>query len=170
MAGQLSFDVGDDDRRGYRGPDVADLVGISYRQLDHWTRTDLVRASVREASGSGTQRLYGFRDVLELRVIKRLLDAGISLQKVRTAFEAVREEGRDIAEVTLASNGGSVLLFDEDESVVDLLKRGQGVFAIAVQPVADELRGQVTQLTPEMVVPAPVGALESVADEGVAAV
>ena len=68
---------------GYRGPLVCKIVGITYRQLDYWARTDLVRPSVCDANGSGTQRLYSYRDLVELKVIKRLLDADISLQAAR---------------------------------------------------------------------------------------
>ena len=73
---------------GYRGPTACKAAGITYRQLDYWARTGLVEPSVRGATGSGTQRLYGFRDILVLKVVKRLLDTGVSLQQIRVAIQA----------------------------------------------------------------------------------
>ena len=101
MAEQPSVD------HGYRGPQVCKIVGITYRQLDYWARTDLVRPSVCDANGSGTQRLYSYRDLVELKVIKRLLDAGISLQAARKAIEYLREQlGDDLASAHLVLDGG----------------------------------------------------------------
>src|ERR1700704_1809014 len=90
---------------GYRGPQVCTLVGITYRQLDYWARTDLLRPSITEAKGSGTQRRYSYRDLLELKVIKRLLDAGVSLQSARRAIQCLRESGEDLASANLVLNG-----------------------------------------------------------------
>lgn len=78
---------------GYRGVTACHAAGISYRQLDYWARTTLVVPSVRDASGSGTSRLYSFRDLVVLKVVKRLLDAGVSLQNIRKAIEALRSRG-----------------------------------------------------------------------------
>jgi DNA-binding transcriptional MerR regulator len=151
-AGQLALDVGDAaDREGFRGPTVCKIVGISYRQLDYWARTELVQPSYRQASGSGTQRLYSFDDVVRLKVVKRLLDTGVSLQKVRLAVDELRARGRSLAETTLVSDGTSVFAVDEDQQVLDLLRRGQAVFAIALDPVVDELRGEVTAFPTERV-------------------
>src|SRR5262245_41145481 len=97
---------------GYRGTTACAAAGISYRQLDYWARTGLVEPSVRPATGSGSQRLYGFRDILVLRVVKRLLDTGISLQQIRSAVVHLRERGSaNLAEVTLMSDGVSVYEF-----------------------------------------------------------
>jgi DNA-binding transcriptional MerR regulator len=149
-AGQLALDVGDAAvREGYRGTAVVKIVGITYRQLDYWARTGLVEPSVRKATGSGTQRLYSFDDVVRLRVVKRLLDTGVSLQKVRLAVDELRSRGRSLADATLVSHGDSVYLLDDDASLVDLLRRGQGVFAIALGPVIDELKGEVTAFPTE---------------------
>ncbi|GGI04873.1 hypothetical protein GCM10011354_11270 [Egicoccus halophilus] len=148
--GQLALDVGDAGvREGYRGSSVTKIVGITYRQLDYWARTALVEPSVRKATGSGTQRLYSFDDVVRLRVVKRLLDTGVSLQKVRQAVDELRARGRSLADATLVSHGDSVYLLEDDASLVDLLRRGQGVFAIALGPVIDELRGEVTAFPTE---------------------
>jgi DNA-binding transcriptional MerR regulator len=149
-AGQLAFDVGDAAvREGYRGTAVVKIVGITYRQLDYWAWTGLARPSFRKATGSGTQRLYSFDDVVRLRVVKRLLDTGVSLQKVRLAVDELRARGRSLADATLVSHGDSVYLLDDDASLVDLLRRGQGVFAIALGPVIDELKGEVTAFPTE---------------------
>ena len=140
-------------REGYRGPTVCKIVGITYRQLDYWARTALVEPSVRRAEGSGTQRLYSFDDVVRLRVVKRLLDTGVSLQKVRLAVDELRAHGRSLADVTLVSDGESVYAVDDDATMFDLLRRGQGVFAIALGPVVEELEGEVTAFPSERLAP-----------------
>jgi DNA-binding transcriptional MerR regulator len=134
---------------GYRAPKVSKLVGISYRQLDYWTTCGLVSASVRDADGSGSQRLYSFADIVQLRVIKRLLDTGVSLTKIRAAIEHIRDRGLDLRHVTLVSDGKTVYALNDEREVVDLLHQGQGVFAIAVDPVIDQLEGEVAELEPE---------------------
>ena len=129
---------------GYRVPDVCKLVGISYRQLDYWARTGLVTPSVREAGGSGTQRLYSFRDLVQLRVIKKLLDTGVSLQKVRRAVVYMRDHmGAQPSTITLASDGNRIYACQSENEIIDLVKRGQGVFAIALDKVWDELTTSV---------------------------
>jgi DNA-binding transcriptional MerR regulator len=135
---------------GYRGPTACTAAGITYRQLDYWARTGLVEPSVRAASGSGSQRLYGFRDILTLKVVKRLLDTGISLQQIRTAVAYLREQGGgDIAQVTLMSDGASVYACTSADEVVDLLQGGQGVFGIALGRVWKEVEGTLADLPAE---------------------
>ncbi|MGH8910005.1 MAG: MerR family transcriptional regulator [Egibacteraceae bacterium] len=134
---------------GYRGPAVCQIVGISYRQLDYWTTTGLISPSVRDAEGSGSQRLYGFGDIVQLKVIKRLLDTGVSLQRIRTAMEFVRQRGLSLRNVTLLSDGKQVYALDDQRQIIDLLQSGQGVFAIALDPVFDELEAEITQLPSE---------------------
>jgi len=134
---------------GYRGPTVCKIVGISYRQLDYWARTGLVTPSVQEAHGSGTQRLYSFDDIVQIKVIKRLTDAGVSLQRVRMAVEDLNSRGLTLSEVTLVSVGGQVYAIDDQQQMFDLLQQGQGVFAIAIGPVVEELRGDVTAFPTE---------------------
>lgn len=146
---QLVLDLPVDDRPGYRGPAVCDIVGISYRQLDYWARTELVRPSIRGARGSGTQRLYSFEDIVRLRVVKRLLDTGVSLERIRAALDELARQGRALSEVTLASDGRTVYAIDDDRQLLDLLQRGQGVFAIALEPLVHELRGEVSVLPSE---------------------
>jgi DNA-binding transcriptional MerR regulator len=135
---------------GYRGPTACSAAGITYRQLDYWARTDLVVPSIRSASGSGSQRLYSFKDILVLKVVKRLLDAGVSLQNIRVAVDALRLRGvDDLAQVTLLSDGTSVYECTSSEEVVDLLRGGQGVFGIAVSGALRELRGSLAHLPGE---------------------
>jgi DNA-binding transcriptional MerR regulator len=133
---------------GYRGPQACAIVGITYRQLDYWARTGLVRPSIRDARGSGTQRLYAFRDLLELKVVKRLLDAGLSLRSARRALECLKEGlGGDLAAATIVLDGtGSVLARSGDE-VVDLLRGGQGVLnVLPLQGLVSELEAAVVDL------------------------
>jgi DNA-binding transcriptional MerR regulator len=144
-----------DDAAGYRGPTAYTAAGITYRQLDYWARTGLVVPSVRVASGSGSQRLYSFKDILVLKVVKRLLDAGVSLQNVRVAVEHLRQRGvDDLAQVTLFSDGVSVYECTSAEEVVDLLRGGQGVFGIAVSGALRELAGSLAHLPAERAEPA----------------
>jgi len=147
---------------GYRAPAVCRLVGITYRQLDYWARTDLLRPSTQEASGSGSQRLYSFTDLVQLKVIKRLLDAGMSLKRIRSAVDILRdqlESDRPLADVTLLSDGTTIFAATSPDEVVDVFRRGQGVFGIAVGPVQEEIAGAVHDLAPEAAAPAGHGAL-----------
>ena len=132
---------------GYRGPTACSAAGITYRQLDYWARTALVEPSVRAAHGSGSQRLYSFRDILVLKVVKRLLDTGISLQQIRAAVQHLRDRGSaDLAQVTLMSDGVSVYECTSADEVVDLLQGGQGVFGIALGRVWREVEGDLAVL------------------------
>ena len=139
-----------DELVGYRGPVACAAANITYRQLDYWARTALVQPSVRSAAGSGTQRLYSFKDILVLKVVKRLLDTGVSLQNIRTAVEHLRARGvEDLARLTLLSDGTTVYECTSAEEVVDLLAGGQGVFGIAVSGALRELTGSLSQLPGE---------------------
>ena len=136
-----------DDAVGFRGVVAARAAGISYRQLDYWARTELVEPTVRGAAGSGSQRLYGFRDILVLKLVKRLLDTGISLQQIRVAVQQLREAGvDDLAQTTLMSDGASVYLCTSNDEVIDLVNRGQGVFGIAVGKVLREVESSLVEL------------------------
>jgi DNA-binding transcriptional MerR regulator len=135
---------------GYRGPTACSAAGITYRQLDYWARTGLVEPSVRSATGSGTQRLYGFRDILVLKVVKRLLDSGVSLQQIRVAVSHLRERGvEDLSRITLMSDGASVYQCTSAEEIIDLVQGGQGVFGIAVGHVWREVEGVLASLPSE---------------------
>jgi DNA-binding transcriptional MerR regulator len=145
--GALGSEVEIEAELGYRGPTACSAAGISYRQLDYWARTGLVEPSVRAAHGSGSQRLYSFRDILVLKVVKRLLDTGISLQQIRAAVQHLRDRGSDdLAQVTLMSDGVSVYECTSPDEVVDLLAGGQGVFGIALGRVWREVEGDLAVL------------------------
>ncbi len=135
---------------GYRGPTACSAAGITYRQLDYWARTGLVEPSIRPAHGSGTQRLYSFRDILVLKIVKRLLDTGVSLQQIRTAVQHLRDHGvGDLAQITLMSDGASVYECTSADEVIDLVQGGQGVFGIAVGRVWREVEGSLAELPSE---------------------
>ena len=147
----------DEEQTGYRGPVACAVTGITYRQLDYWARTGLLEPSVRTAGGSGSQRLYSFKDLLVLRVVKKLLDAGVSLQQVRTAVAQLQDRGvDDLAAITLMSDGASVYECRSTDEVIDLLQGGQGVFGIAVGRVWREIEGSLAELPIEQADPSPV--------------
>jgi DNA-binding transcriptional MerR regulator len=132
---------------GYSGTQAAKVVGITYRQLDYWARTDLIRPSLTDASGSGSRRRYSYNDLLELRVIKTLLDAGIKLESVREVFEYLRTHvGGDIAAAHLVISGNSVVLAEGDE-LIDVLRQGQGVLnVLSLAGVKDDIDTQLVPL------------------------
>ncbi|MEV6291903.1 MerR family transcriptional regulator [Streptomyces sp. NPDC051896] len=137
---------------GYRGPTACAAAGITYRQLDYWARTGLVEPSVRPAYGSGTQRLYSFRDVVVLKIVKRFLDTGVSLQNIRTAVQHLRERGfRDLERMTLMSDGATVYECTSPDEVHALLQGGQGIFGIAVGVVWRDVESALSQLHGERV-------------------
>ncbi|CED92064.1 Transcriptional regulator, MerR [Actinomyces succiniciruminis] len=142
---------------GYRGPVACRAAGITYRQLDYWARTGLVEPSIRGAKGSGSQRLYAFRDILLLKIVKRLLDTGVSLQQIRVAINALHARGvEDLTSITLMSDGASVYECTSADEVVDLVQGGQGVFGIAVGRVWHEIEGSLAELPVEHAADAPV--------------
>jgi len=135
----------------YSGKKAAEIVGISYRQLDYWARTDLIRPSVADAAGSGSRRQYGYRDLLELKVVKSMLDAGIKLESVRSAFEYLREQlGQDIASAQLVISGGSAVLVRGNDELVDVLRQGQFVMTsiLSLEGVQREIDSAIVQLFP----------------------
>jgi DNA-binding transcriptional MerR regulator len=135
------------DEIGYRGPQVCKIVGITYRQLDYWARTDLVRPSIADARGSGTQRTYSFQDLVRLKVVKSLLDAGVKLQTARQAIDYLREDlGDDWATANLVLDGTNSVLARTDDMLIDLVRRGQGVLNIVpLGHVMEELDAGVRQ-------------------------
>ncbi|MDQ8706563.1 MerR family transcriptional regulator [Streptomyces sp. LHD-70] len=140
------------DSVGYRGPTACAAAGITYRQLDYWARTGLVEPSVRPAYGSGTQRLYSFRDVVLLKIVKRFLDTGVSLQNIRTTVQHLRDRGfADLERMTLMSDGATVYECSSPDEVVDLLQGGQGVFGIAVGVVWRDVEAALSQLHGERI-------------------
>jgi DNA-binding transcriptional MerR regulator len=150
---------------GYRGPTACTVAGITYRQLDYWARTALVEPSIRSASGSGSQRLYSFRDILLLKVVKRLLDTGVSLQNIRLAVTHLLETGEsDLTGITLMSDGTTVYACTSPDEVIDLVQGGQGVFGIAVGRVVSEVEGSLAELPAERPEPG-IGAVTVAGDE-----
>ncbi|MFN8051140.1 MAG: MerR family transcriptional regulator [Acidimicrobiales bacterium] len=136
---------------GFSGRRTAEIVGITYRQLDYWARTDLVRPSLTDASGSGSRRQYSYRDLLELKVIKSLLDAGIKLEQVRTVFHYLKEHlGEDVTTANLVISGSGSVLVRTGEELIDALRAGQGVLnVLQLGGVKDELDASIVQLHPE---------------------
>jgi DNA-binding transcriptional MerR regulator len=136
---------------GFRAPTVCSLVEITYRQLDYWARTGLITPSLQDANGSGSQRLYSFTDLVQLKMIKRLKDAGMSLPKIRSAMETLRThvgEHRSLADITIVADGSTIYAATSPDEVIDLVRRGQGVFAMAVGPLHAELEAEVDELYP----------------------
>ena len=153
------FDMGPDEEVGYRVPIACQAAGITYRQLDYWARTGLVEPSIRNAHGSGSQRLYSFRDILVLKIVRGLLDTGISLQNIRLAVDKLLDLGvDDLATITLVSDGRTVYQCRSNEEVIDLLNGGQGVFGIAVPGIMKELAGSIASFPSERVDGTPVAA------------
>ncbi len=143
-----------DDDNGFSGARAAEIVGISYRQLDYWARTDLVRPSLVDAKGSGSRRRYSYTDLLELRVIKSLLDAGIKLENVRDIFSYLRDHlNGDVTSANLVIQGSTAVLIESDGELIDLVKKGQGVLnVLPLAGVRQEMDDRIRELRPE---PAP---------------
>ncbi len=139
------------EEEGFRGPQVCKLVGITYRQLDYWARTDLIRPSLADAAGSGTQRRYSYRDLVALKVVKSLLDAGVSLRSVRKAIDYFRDElGKDLAAASLVIDGSHSVIARSGDDLVDLVRRGQGVLNIVrLGSMVEELDAQILELAAE---------------------
>jgi DNA-binding transcriptional MerR regulator len=133
---------------GWSGAKTAEIVGITYRQLDYWARTDLIRPSLADAKGSGTRRRYSYSNLLELKVIKRLLDAGIRLEQVREVFDYLRQQvGDAVASANLVIDGHAVLLARDDGELIDLVRKGQGVLNIlSLANVKDEVDSQLSDI------------------------
>jgi DNA-binding transcriptional MerR regulator len=145
-AGFLTDDV-DTTEAGYRGPQVCTIVGITYRQLDYWARTDLLHPSITAARGSGSQRMYSYTDLVQLKVIKRLLDAGVSLQAARRAIGCLRSGGDELASANLVVDDRHSVLAHSGEEIIDLLQGGQTVLNIVpLAGVVSELAAAITEL------------------------
>jgi len=135
---------------GYSGARAAEIVGITYRQLDYWARTDLVRPSLEDAKGSGSRRRYSYRDLLELRVIKSLLDAGIKLESVREVFTYLRDNlGEDVTTANLVIQGNQAVLVRDGGELIDLVQKGQGVLnVLALAGVVEDIDARIVELRP----------------------
>jgi DNA-binding transcriptional MerR regulator len=136
--------------QSFTGKRTAEIVGITYRQLDYWARTDLVRPSITDAKGSGTRRRYSYQDLLELKVIKTLLDAGIRLEMVRDAFSYLRDQlGENIASANLVINGSKSVVAHSGQELIDILQNGQGVLNILpMAGVKEQIDSAIIQLRP----------------------
>jgi DNA-binding transcriptional MerR regulator len=133
----------------FSGKRTAEIVGITYRQLDYWARTDLVRPSLADANGSGTRRKYSYLDLLELKVIKNLLDAGIRLESVRDVFSYIDQLDEDIVSANLVINGSTAVLVRDDGELVDLVRKGQGVLnVLPLSVVKQEVDAAIHELFP----------------------
>ncbi len=151
MERQGSTQPGSQDSRpeeGYRGPQVCNIVGITYRQLDYWARTDLLRPSISDARGSGTQRVYSYGDLLQLKVIKQLLDAGVSLRSTRKAIDCLRASGEPVSSASLLIADDQTVLAHSGQELFDLLRGGQGVLSIVLglDKVKSEVDAAITEL------------------------
>ncbi|UQT59898.1 MerR family transcriptional regulator [Streptomyces durmitorensis] len=151
-SGDATSGQSEQEQIGYRGPTACAAAGITYRQLDYWARTGLVEPSVRSAGGSGTQRLYSFRDVVVLKIVKRFLDTGVSLQNIRTTVQHLRDRGfQDLERMTLMCDGATVYECTSPDEVHELLQGGQGVFGIAVGVVWRDVEAALSQLHGERI-------------------
>jgi DNA-binding transcriptional MerR regulator len=148
--GVLSEDGTEWQETGFGGPEVCRIVGITYRQLDYWARTDLLRPSLADAQGSGTQRRYSFRDLVALKVIKSLIDGGLSLQTARKAIEYLRDHlGEDLASASLVMEGSSSVLARTGDDIIDLVRNGQGVLNIVpLAGLVESLQSSIHDLGP----------------------
>ena len=138
----------------FSSPQTIEIIGITYRQLDYWTRTGLVRSTAQAAVGSGSRRRYSYNDLLELKLIKRLLDEGIALQRVREVFDYLRDElGEDVASADLVINGNQSLLVRTDEQILDALRQGQGALYLRMEGLVEEVDAAVRELPVEEALP-----------------
>ena len=141
-------------RQGYTGPEVCNITGISYRQLDHWTTTNLIEASIRNIKGSGFHRIYSFQDILKVKLVNKLREAGISLQKIRIALSNVNKiigKNINITDISIFSDGQSIYVITDKDEMLDLLKKGQAVFGISLGPVHTETEAEIFSLYPEKI-------------------
>ena len=133
-------------QQGYTGPEVCKITGISYRQLDHWTTTSLVDASIRNIKGSGYHRIYSFQDIIKIKLVNKLREAGVSLQKIRVALKNV-----NISDVSIFSDGKSIYVITNNNEMLDLIKQGQAVFGISLGPIHTETEAEIHSLYPDKI-------------------
>ena len=141
-------------QQGYTGPEVCKITGITYRQLDHWTTSSLIKASIRNLKGSGFHRVYSFQDIIQIKLVNKLREAGVSLQKIRIALkniESILGDNINISDVSVFSDGKSIYVISDNDQMVDLLKRGQAVFGISLGPVHTEAEAEIFSLYPDKV-------------------
>lgn len=141
VQGELfSSEDSEDAKRGYRGTVASKVAGITYRQLDYWARKQIVEPSITPSHGSGSRRLYSFKDVVILAVSKRLLDAGVNLQNVTAAIGFLsRRSTRQLADVTIMCDGQQVYECTTSEQMLELLHSGKAVFGVSVGSLWHEI-------------------------------
>ncbi len=141
-------------QQGYTGPEVCKITGITYRQLDHWTTSSLIKASIRNLKGSGFHRIYSFQDIIQIKLVNKLREAGVSLQKIRIALqniESVLGQNINLSDVSIFSDGKSIYVITDNDQMIDLLKKGQAVFGISLGPVHVEAEAEIFSLYPNKV-------------------
>ena len=141
-------------QQGYTGPEVCKITGITYRQLDHWTTSSLINASIRNLKGSGFHRIYSFQDIIQIKLVNKLREAGVSLQKIRIALKNIQKVLGDdisISDVSVFSDGKSIYVISDNDQMIDLLKKGQAVFGISLRPVHSEAEAKIFSLYPDKV-------------------
>ncbi|MDA8896983.1 MerR family transcriptional regulator [Acidimicrobiia bacterium] len=141
-------------QQGYTGPEVCKITGITYRQLDHWTTSSLIKASIRNLKGSGFHRIYSFQDIIQIKLVNKLREAGVSLQKIRIALqniESVLGQNINLSDVSIFSDGKSIYVITDNYQMIDLLKKGQAVFGISLGPVQVEAEAEIFSLYPDKV-------------------
>ena len=141
-------------QQGYTGPEVCKITGITYRQLDHWTTSSLIKASIRNLKGSGFHRVYSFQDIIQIKLVNKLREAGVSLQKIRIALkniDSILGDNINISDVSVFSDGKSIYVISDNDQMIDLLKKGQAVFGISLGPVHTEAEAEVFSLYPDKV-------------------
>ena len=141
-------------QQGYTGPEVCKITGITYRQLDHWTTSSLIKASIRNLKGSGFHRVYSFQDIIQIKLVNKLREAGVSLQKIRIALkniESILGDNINVSDVSVFSDGKSIYVISDNDQMIDLLKKGQAVFGISLGPVHTEAEAEIFSLYPDKV-------------------
>ena len=141
-------------QQGYTGPEVCKITGITYRQLDHWTTSSLINASIRNLKGSGFHSIYSFQDIIQIKLVNKLREAGVSLQKIRIALKNIQKVLGDdisISDVSVFSDGKSIYVISDNDQMIDLLKKGQAVFGISLGPVHSEAEAKIFSLYPDKV-------------------
>ena len=141
-------------QQGSTGPEVCKITGITYRQLDHWTTSSLIKASIRNIKGSGFHRIYSFQDIIQIKLVNKLRKAGVSLQKIRIALKNIVNilgDNINISDVSVFSDGKSIYVISDNDQMLDLLKKGQAVFGISLGPVHIEAEAEIFSLYPNKV-------------------
>jgi len=150
-------DISGSSVESFSGKRAAEIVGITYRQLDYWARTDLIRPSLADAQGSGSRRSYSYRNLIELKLIKTFLDNGTKLENIRQAFEYVRDQlGEDLTSAKLVLSGSSAVLVRENDELIDVMSKnkGQGVLNLLdLDDVTKEVDSAIVDLFPEQAAP-----------------